>query len=97
MIGLLQGERAGQARDSGGPVSRVRHNLRMLPGGSETPRDEKRLRADLRSLLARLRRVHGRGGKLQGVEVSPQVQEAIKTLKMVGSELLVLLPHRKGA
>ncbi len=97
MIGLLAGERAGQGRDAGSPVHRVRHHLRMLPRKPENLRDENRLRADLRHLVARLSRVHDRGRAFQGVQISDQVQEAMKTLKMVGNELLVLLPQRKGA
>ncbi len=96
MIGLLHAERREQGWQEGF-VPRLRHHMRMLPGKQDPLKVDGRIRADLRHLLARLRRIRARGGDYQEVQISPHVHEVIKTLKIVGNELLVLLPKRKGA
>ena len=53
--------------------------------------------SDLCSMMARLRRLQKRGEPFAGVEISPQLNDAIKAIKMVGNELIVLQPERQGA
>ena len=48
-------------------------------------------------MMARLRRLQRKGEPFAGVEISPHLQEAIKSIKMVGNEMIELQPERKGA
>lgn len=74
------------------PVARVRSQLqKRIPGDQGHT-----LMSDLRALMGRLRRVQGLGGRLGGVEFSPQVRDAASALKLVGNEMLVLAPDQKG-
>ena len=48
-------------------------------------------------LLIRLRRPQDRGGAFRKVGLSSHVEEVIKTLRVVGDEMLVLVPERRRA
>lgn len=98
MIAFLSARELGAARSlECTPVSRVRDQLRMMHGTREPKYADPRLRTDLKTLLARLGRVRARGGAFQGVEISEHAEESVKSLKMVGNEMLVLYPERRGA
>ena len=79
------------------PVRRVRKHLHLVTRQGQPAKDERHLSRDLRTIVQRLRGVHARGGALEGVELGPQVREVMKTLEIVGSEILVLNPERKRA
>lgn len=79
------------------PVSRVRGHLRTVPGKLEGAARDGQLVKDLRSLMARLGKLRSRGVAFQGVELSPYLCDAVRAMKMVGSELIVLHPERSGA
>lgn len=91
-------ERSSSARVSreGSTVSRVRHHLDVLTSGRGEGAPAGSLIRDLRSLLARLGRVQERGGDFRRIGIGPQLCEAMKAMKLVGSELLVLAPEREG-
>lgn len=97
MIALLSDPGGGTGAVGGSPISRVRNHLHMSLGTQGSPQREGELRRDLQALLARLRRLQARGGDLARVRLSPQVQQMVKSLKVVGNEMLVLMPERKGA
>ena len=79
------------------PVARVRSQLqKLVPGDQASAPQEWPLISDLRALMGRLRKVQGRGGGLGGVELSPHLNDAARALKLVGNEMLVLVPDRKG-
>ena len=79
------------------PVSRVRGHLRTVPGKPDSAARDGQLVKDLRQLMARLGRLRHRGTAFQGVELSPYLSDALPAMKMVGSELIVLHPERRGA
>lgn len=87
----------GGTEPRGSLVSRVRHHLQMrAPGSPSGNSPEPSLANDVRALLQRLRRVHSRGGGYAGVQLSPQLSEAMKAFKIMGNELLVMTPEREG-
>ncbi len=96
MITYFQRKRTAREKSRQGPVSRVRHHLQMVTGRPEST-DSGQISLDVRRLLVRLRRLQAKGGVFQKVELSSHVQEAFKTLQVVGNELLVLFPERRGA
>lgn len=77
------------------PLHRVRRHLHTLPHSVE--RDERPLAHDLLGLLGRLRRLQARGAEFREVKLSEHVTEIFKRLEVVGSDLLLLTPERKGA
>ncbi|MEM7166338.1 MAG: hypothetical protein AAF581_12795 [Planctomycetota bacterium] len=84
-------------RTESSPVARVSSQLQKpVPGEQGNVPGEWPLISDLRALMGRLRRVQGLGGRLGGVELSPQMRDAARSLKLVGNEMLVLAPDRKG-
>ena len=94
MVGFLQGR---GLRIENSPVSRVRSHLMRVWGSSETPRENGSIGGDLTRLLIRLRRLQDRGGAFRKVELSSHVEAVIKTLRVVGDEMLVLVPERGRA
>ena len=78
------------------PVARVRDQLKRSHGRRDNVNDP-RLRTDVKTLMARLRKIRSRGGAFASVGFSEHVASTVESLKMVGSEMLVLQPERRGA
>ena len=74
-------------------MSALRSSVRREPSSAR----DWQLVSDLCSMMARLRRLQKRGSSYTKVELSPHLRDAIKAIKMVGNELIVLQPERKGA
>ncbi|MGE3166008.1 MAG: hypothetical protein AB7O52_13970 [Planctomycetota bacterium] len=87
---------AQRSERDGSTVSRVRHHLDVLASGRGGEVPSGSMLGDLRSLLARLGRVHERGGDFQRIGLGPHLSEAMRALNLVGCELLVLAPEREG-
>ena len=47
-------------------------------------------------MMARLRRLQKRGGDFAKVDMSSHLKDAIKAIKMVGNEMIVLQPEGQG-
>ena len=81
---------------SGSPVSRVRDHLKIGRGKWEGAHGGEP-RRDLRTLLSRLSRVRRRGGPFLDVELGPEVAAVTRAYQIVGNDMLMLVPERRGA
>ena len=95
MVSFLSGDSLSRGT-TGTPVSRVRNHLKIGHGRREGAHGGE-ARRDLRTLLARLSRVRGRGGPFLEVELGPEVASVTRAYQVVGNEMLVLVPERRGA
>ena len=77
------------------PLSRVRSHLRLVTGTQTSPPRD--LVNDICTLVGRLTRLNRLGGDFQNIELSPHLKEAVQTVKLIGNEMLVLKPGRRGA
>ncbi len=74
-------------------VRRLRTHLHLVTRQGQPAQ----VRRDMRTIMQRLRGVQARDAAFAGVELGPQVGEMMKTLEIVGNEMLVLDPERKRA
>ena len=81
---------------TGSPVSRVRVHLKIGHGKREGAH-QREPRRDFRTLLARLSRVRRRGGSFLDVELGPELAAVTRAYQVVGNEMLMLVPERRGA
>ncbi len=81
---------------TGSPVSRVRDHLKIVHGKREGAH-EGEPRRDLRTLLSRLSRVRRRGGPFLDVELGPELAVVTRAYQVVGNEMRMLVPERRGA
>ena len=95
MISFLSGDSQLRER-SGTPVSRVRDHLKVGHGKRESAQG-RQPRRDLATLLSRLSRVRRRGGPFLDVELGPEAAAVTRVYQVVGNEMLMLVPERRGA
>ena len=97
MIAFLSDDRERYRSAESSQIARVRSHLRMVPRRRDTSPREWQLVSDLCSMMARLRRLQKKDDGFARVGISSHLRDAIKAIKMVGNELIVLQPERKGA
>ena len=95
MIAFLSDDRERYPGAEQTQISRVRNHLRMIPRRRENAANWQ-LVSDLCSMMARLRRLQKRGGDFAKVDMSSHLKDAIKAIKMVGNEMIVLQPEGQG-
>ena len=97
MIALLSAREMGsKIPEDSSPVTRVREHLRMARSHRDAHPRDPRVRRDLQTLMKRLQSLKQRPG-FERIEVSDPARETAHSLKIVGNEMLALIPERRGA